>query len=111
MEMHRKHGKFTSKKLSKKSKKMHFESTPLPLSVAPMPQFRYSTEADPLRANLVGGNAFEAELNDVANWRTSVSETPASYKPARNPPAWSAEKRWYCQERPASRHQPRRSEL
>jgi hypothetical protein len=31
MEMHRKHGKFTSKKLSRKSKKMHFESTPLPL--------------------------------------------------------------------------------
>ena len=31
-----------------------------------MPQFRYSTEANPLRANLVGGNAFEAELNSVA---------------------------------------------
>ena len=30
MEMHRKRGKIPSKKLSKKSKKMHFESIPLP---------------------------------------------------------------------------------
>ena len=29
--MHRKRGKITSNKLSKKSKKMHFESIPLPL--------------------------------------------------------------------------------
>ena len=35
MEMHRKRGKITSKKLSKKSKKMHFESIPLPLQEFP----------------------------------------------------------------------------
>ena len=66
MEMHRKRGKITSKKLPKKSKKMHFESIPLPL-----PGFAGRSEK------------FDSSLLDL-NWHLQAADAAVGIVPHRD---------------------------